>query len=48
MATTQIDDRATAVVQRPPRRPRPRSEYWDYATAGWRNAGQIPVPRRGD
>jgi hypothetical protein len=26
---------------------RPRSEYWDVATAGWHSRGPL-VPRRGD
>ena len=30
------------------RRTRPRSQYWDVATATWRTAGPIPDPRRGD
>jgi hypothetical protein len=49
MATIQTDERATLAREdvRPPRRVRPRSEYWDYLTASWRTAGPIPVPRRG-
>jgi hypothetical protein len=50
MATMQTDERATQApdVDRPPRRSRPRTEYWNYVTASWRSAGPIPVPRRGE
>ena len=27
---------------------RPRSEFWDVETAGWRSRGPIPAPRKGD
>jgi hypothetical protein len=27
---------------RPTGRPRPRTEYWDVATAGWRSRGPLP------
>jgi len=27
---------------------RPRSEYWDVATAGWHSRGPILPPRQGD
>ena len=27
---------------------RPRSEFWDAETAGWRSPGPIPRPRHGD
>jgi hypothetical protein len=27
---------------------RPRSEYWDVATASWHSRGPIPAPRSGD
>ena len=26
---------------------RPRSEYWDVATAGWRSSGPYPEQRKG-
>jgi hypothetical protein len=41
---------ATASGPTPRRRPvRPRSEYWDVFTAGWRQAPPtIPTPRPGD
>jgi hypothetical protein len=50
MATIQTDARATLArdADRPPRRSRPRSEYWDHLTASWRTAGPIPAPRRGE
>jgi hypothetical protein len=50
MATIQTDERAAPAPddKRPPRRSRPRTQYWDYETASWRSGGPIPVPRRGD
>ena len=27
---------------------RPRSEYWDAATASWHSRGPIPAPRSGE
>ena len=27
---------------------RPRTEYWDVATASWRSRGPVPAPRSGD
>jgi hypothetical protein len=50
MATIQTDDRAMTVLrdaERPPRRTRPSTEYWNYLTADWCTAGPIPQPRRG-
>jgi hypothetical protein len=51
MATIETDRLATPVAtneERPLRRARPSSEYWDYVTASWRTPGAIPQPRRGD
>jgi hypothetical protein len=50
MSTIQTDRPATpvAVGERPVRRARPTSEYWDYLTASWRAAPTLPQPRRGD
>jgi hypothetical protein len=28
--------------------PRPRSQYWDAASAGWRSSSAVPSPRAGD
>ena len=30
------------------RGPRPRTEFWDVATASWRSSGLLPRPRTGD
>jgi hypothetical protein len=27
---------------------RPRTEFWDAETAGWRSGGAVPSPRSGD
>ena len=27
---------------------RPRTEYWDVATASWRSRGPVPAPRSGE
>jgi hypothetical protein len=50
MATIQTVERAATAASdavRPPRHSHPCSEYWDHATAHWRAAPLIPVPRRG-
>jgi hypothetical protein len=49
MASIQTGISAMTVsVERPPRRQRPSTQYWDHRTASWQVGVPIPVPRRGE